>query len=436
MTLHSRRWSLAVTCLLLAGEVLAQSTGATVRHHKVAVNAPSPDLTQAESAIEKKDYATAEPLLKKVVTTDPANYQAWFDLGFVYNASGDPAQSIASYRKAVEAKPDLFEANLNLGLMLVKSGQPGAEQFLRAATTLKPTARVEEGQERAWISLAHLLETSKPDEAIAAYRKAAVLQPKDPEPLISAGALLEKQNQLVDAEQQYKQALALAPQSPDTLTALANVYMRGRRFSEAEAVLRQLVALRPDNTAAQMQLGRMLAASGQKDEAIAQLQMAAKSQPEDTELHRDLAELYLETGKFEFAQNEYESLVKANPNDPQLHYALGTALLKQHKFPEAGQEFLAAVKLKPDFGEAYGQIAVVANESKNYELVIRALDARAKYLPEIPVGYFLRATAYDHLRDVKHASENYHRFLEVADGKYPDQEWQAKHRLIAIEPKR
>jgi hypothetical protein len=48
----------------------------------------------------------------------------------------------------------------------------------------------------------------------------------------------------------------------------------------------------------------------------------------------------------------------------------------------------------------------------------------------------LRATAYDHLRDFKQAAANYHRFLDVANGQYPDQEWQARHRLIAIEPKK
>ena len=36
----------------------------------------------------------------------------------------------------------------------------------------------------------------------------------------------------------------------------------------------------------------------------------------------------------------------------------------------------------------------------------------------------------------KPAAENYHRFLETAAGNYPDQEWQARHRLITIEPKR
>ena len=112
------------------------------------------------------------------------------------------------------------------------------------------------------------------------------------------------------------------------------------------------------------------------------------------------------------------------------------ALLRQKKFPEAQQEFLTAVKLKPDFGAAYGDLAFAAGENKDYPLTIKALDARAKFLPEIPITYFLRASAYDHLKDVKRASANYHLFLETANGKYPDQEWQAKHRLIAIEPKK
>jgi len=129
-------------------------------------------------------------------------------------------------------------------------------------------------------------------------------------------------------------------------------------------------------------------------------------------------------------------LLAANPNDAELHDGLGVVFLKQRKFPEAQQELLIAVKIKPDFGAAYGDLAAAADENKNYELAIKAADARAKFLPEIPVSYFLRATAYDHLRDYKMAAQQYHRFLEVANGEYPDQEWQARHRLIAIEPKK
>lgn len=421
-----------------AGFARAQNSGQTVRHHKVVTEDPSQpsELTQAEASIEKKDYDKAEPLLKTVVTRDPANYTAWFDLGFVFNQLGRPDDSIAAYRKAVAAKPDVFESNLNLGLMLARSGQPDAEQFLRAATKLTPTANANDGQARAWLSLAHLLAPAKPEEAIEAYRQAAKLQPKDPESHLAAGQLLEKQNHFADAAGEYQQALAIDPSSADALTGLANFYTRAKRFSDAEDVLRKLLALHPDDVVGHLQLGRMLAAAGKNDDAISELQAAAKLAPKDKDVARDLADLYAATGKFDLAEAQYRTLLAADPKNAALHQGLGDAYLKQKKFPEAQQEFWIAVNLKPDLGVAWGQLAIAADENKNYPLAIQALDTRSKYLPEMPVGYFLRATAYDHLRDYQKASQNYHRFLEVANGQFPDQEWQAKHRLITIEPKK
>jgi tetratricopeptide (TPR) repeat protein len=394
-----------------------------------------PELARAEELIQKQDYAGAEPLLRKATADDPVNYVAWFDLGFVENKLGHMDDSIAAYRKSVAAKPDVFESNLNLGIQLAKAGQPDAEQFLRAATQLKPTSRVAEGQERAWLSLAHVLEATKPEEAIAAYRQAAVLQPKDAEPHAAAGLLLEKQGKFSGAVEEYKQALALDPAS-DALTGLANVYMRGRRFPEAEEYLRKLVALHPDQAAAHVQLGRVLAAEENNDAAIAELQAGAKLAPADISVLRDLADLYATTGKNDQAEAAYRALLAAHPNDAELHHGLGQTLLREKKFAAAQQEFLATVKLKPEFGEAYGDLAFAAGENKDYPLVIKTLDARAKFLPENPITYFLRASAWDHLKDFQKAAANYHLFLNTDNGKYPDQEWQAKHRLIAIEPKK
>lgn len=424
-------------CAGLAPNGIAQNTGTTIRHHKIAEENPSSaQLTQAEADIEKKDYAGAEPLLQQVVVADSGNYEAWFDLGFVYNGLGKIQASIDAYRKSVAAKPDVFESNLNLGVMLAKIGDPGAEQYLRAATTLKPTANANEGHARAWLALAHVVESSKPDEAIEAYKHAAALDPGSPEPLLSAGSLLEKENRFADAEEEYKQALNVDAKSDDALTGLANIYMRGHRFADAATVLRQLVSLQPGNAGAHIELGRVLAAAGKNDDALAELQTAQKLAPTDVTLQRDLADLYSSTGKLTDAETSYRALIATDPKDAELHHALGVVLLKERKFPEAQQELMIAVTLKPDYGAAYGDLAAAASENKNYELAIRAADARAKFLPEIPASYFLRASAYDHLRDYKRAAQNYHKFLEVANGAYPDQEWQAKHRLLAIEPKR
>ena len=153
-------------------------------------------------------------------------------------------------------------------------------------------------------------------------------------------------------------------------------------------------------------------------------------------LQRDLVELYATAGKADKAEAGYRVLIAAHPNDAELHRGLGQSLLREKKFPAAEQEFITTLKLKPDLGEGYGDLAFAASENKEYQLVIKALDARLKFLPELPVTYFMRASAYDNMKDVKKAVANYHLFLNTANGKYPDQEWQAKHRLIALEPKR
>jgi tetratricopeptide (TPR) repeat protein len=406
-------------------------------HIQVAVEDPQPaELTGAEAAIEQKHYPEAERLLHKLVEREPASYVAWFDLGFVENALGKVDESIAAYHRSVAAKPDVFESNLNLGLQLAKSGQPDAERFLLAATELKPTSQVAEGRYRAWLALAQTIEKSKPEEALSAFQQAAALKPTEAEPHISAGQLLEQKNRFADAEQEYKQALAIDSRSADAAIGLANIYMHGRRFPEAEEYLRKLLAEHADAAPIHIQLGRVLAAEGKTDVAIAELQAGIKLAPGYDGAQRDLADLYATANKNHLAEASYRELIKAHPNEAELHRRLGEALLPQKKFAEAQQEFITTVKLKPDLGEAYGGLAFAAGENKDYSLAIRALDARAKLLPEVPITYFMRGSAYDHLRDFKKAAASYHLFLNSAHGKYPDQEWQATHRLIAIEPKK
>src|ERR1700675_201039 len=426
----------AILLIALTAAAIAQ-THTTIRHYKERIDDTPPEIAQAEDAIQKNDFTAAETLLKKAIDKDPKNYQAWFDLGFVLNRLGRVEDSIHVYRQSVAAKPEVFETNLNLGLMLVRFNSPEAERYLRAATTLKPTDHVEEGQARAWLALAHLLENTKPEDALAAYRKASELTPKDPEPHLSAGLLQERQKEFSAAEAEYKQVLAVDPHSTEAAIGLTNLCMKSGRLGEAEPLLRRLATERPDDAGIHLQLGRVLAAQGKKDDAIVEIQTALKLVPADSEAQRELADLYASAGKNDLAENTYRALVTTQPKDPELHRGLGQALLRQKKFPEAQQEFLTALRLKRDSPDVYVDLAFAASENKNYELTIRALNGRTLLNAELPaICFFLRASAYDHLRDYKQAAVDYHHFLDVANGKYPDQEWQATHRLIAIEPKK
>jgi Tfp pilus assembly protein PilF len=437
---------LLIIVVLTFCAVTQAQTHTTIRHHRELVDNTPPEIAQAEDAIQKNDFTSAETLLKKALDKDPSksqawSYQAWFDLGFVLNRLARPDESIAAYRKSVAAKPDVFESNLNLGLMLVRANNPDAEQFLRAATTLKPTAYPEEGKARAWLALAHLLENTKPEDAFQAYKKASELTPKDLEPHLSAGLLLERQKKYLDAEAEYKQAMALDPRSTEAAIGLTNLYMKSGHMGDAEPLLRRLAGEHPDDSGIRLQLGRVLAAEGKKDDAIAEIQIALKLAPADADAQRDLADLYAITKKYALAETAYRALITTHPKDAELHHELGKAFLLQKKYPEAQEEFLTTLRLKRDWADAYIDLAFAANGNNNFELTVRALNGRSLLNPDAntempPLCFFLRAIAYDHLRDYVQAALDYHHFLDVANGKYPDQEWQSRHRLVAIEPKK
>src|SRR5437879_8062286 len=147
---------------------LSQNTGKTVRKHREVVEDPiiTAEVTRAEAAMDRKDYASAEKDLLVATEMNPKNYRAWFDLGFVYNATDRTPLATDAYRKSVDADPTVFESTLNLGLLLARANDPNAEKYLLQATKLKPTAHAEQGWYRAWLSLGRVLQKTKPTDAL------------------------------------------------------------------------------------------------------------------------------------------------------------------------------------------------------------------------------------------------------------------------------
>ena len=111
-------------------------------------------------------------------------------------------------------------------------------------------------------------------------------------------------------------------------------------------------------------------------------------------------------------------------------------------FAEAQTLLTKAVAMRSSFpsdaewGEAEGHLAFTASRNHDPHLTLQALAERATVLPNSPTSLFLEATAHDTLHQNKDAERSYRAFLALAGGKYPDQEFQARHRLIALEHER
>ncbi|MFL6388538.1 MAG: tetratricopeptide repeat protein [Terriglobales bacterium] len=426
----------AIAAALLASialPALAQTRPAHKSSPAVTRDDRSADaLKDAESLLQKQQYPQAEEKLRALIVTQSENPQVWFDLGFAQSHQGKTNEAIASYKKATQLDAKWFEAQQNLGLALAKSGDLiAAATALKTAVKLKPTVGGQQALVAAWLALAQVTEDNHPQESLAAYQKAAELDPTNSEAHLGIAHMTERSGTAAAAEQQYLK-LAEAGNN-DSIERLIGLYLKQKRYADAEAWLHKYIAANPQNTAAQLQLGKLLAAEGKPQEAIATLEPLYKSSP-DPKLARDLASLYLETKQYPAAADLLRPLIQQSPTDAQLHLDYGTALMHQLKYSEAQPVLLKAVQLNPGMVQAYSDLAYAAEQNKNYELTIRVLDARAKLQPETPGTYFLRATAYDNLRMYKPAAANYKLFLGVAAGKFPDQEFQARHRLKAILP--
>jgi tetratricopeptide (TPR) repeat protein len=391
-------------------------------------------IQEAEALMEKKDFAAAEQKLTAMTTANANDYRAWFDLGYVYSATNRPDKAEGAYRRSIAAQPGVLEPNLNLALLLVEKGDAEAGRYLRAAEKLKPTADAQKQIVRAWSVLGDKLESRDRAGAIDAYQQAARLNPQDSYAHIALGRLYEQSKDAKSAESEYKTAVAADANSRDALALLSNLFMRENRAAEAEETLRAFLAKQPQSVNAHLQLGRTLAVQNKHEEAIGEFESVLKQQPEDADALRGLAASQVKLKQYDKSVTTLKTLLARNPQDSDLHYLMADSLMHAKQFNEAQVEFIATAKLRPDWPEPYAGLAFAASEGKNYQLALKALDARAKLTPETAPIYFLRATCYDNLGAKKEASEAYKAFIKVAGDKYPDQVWQASHRLIAIDP--
>src|SRR5215469_10144108 len=113
-----------VVCAALVDAGAAQSH-TTVRHRRVetAENSPAAQqISEAEAEIAKNNFSKAESLLQSTLAQNPKDYRAWYDLGFLHDALNKHSEAVADYKKSIDLNPNVFESNLNLGLLLAQQG--------------------------------------------------------------------------------------------------------------------------------------------------------------------------------------------------------------------------------------------------------------------------------------------------------------------------
>ncbi len=379
---------------------------------------------EGRKALEANNPALAEQLYRKALEADSNDWPSRFHLGLSLSLQNKDAEAAEAYRKVLQDKPGLYEAELNLGMVLVRQKQPAeAIKVLEPAAAKKP----KEYRPAYYLGEAHaaLGDFSK---AEAAYRVAVEADAKAAEASIGLARALVKLNRLSDADAYYRQAVQADPEFKRALLELAGLYEQAKQSEKAISIYREF----PGDVAARERLGELLLEGGQASDAAGELEKAFQQSP--TPANRlALATAYLKNKQPLKALPLLEQAAAAEPKNFELRMYYGRALRDQRTFQPAAQQFFAATQLKPDSKEAWSELSGVLILLENYPQALTALDrAQALSGGENPAHYYFRAIVLDRMKDYKSALPSYQKFLELSQGKNPDEEFKSRQRIRVI----
>jgi predicted Zn-dependent protease len=429
------------TLLFVSIPARAQLPAGTTDATQSQTQKQDPLLTQANEALDKQDYPTALKLLTTLTEKSPNDPHLLYDLAFTQDALAEtPTQTSAAeatYRRAITADPTYFEPHLALGLLLARSGKlPEAHTELALATTLTTDNPLLKA--RAYRALARIDRTTNyalaSDELLAALK----LSPETPDDILLSGELAEASGDPTAAELAYRRLLAVDPKNQDATAALIHILLIQKKPDQAETLLTAALANDPDNPTLNAQLAGLYEQQGKADQALPIVEKLHAAHPGDPSLARLLARLYTLSDQYDKAATLYAALVVVFPQDPTLLDDSANALIHLRKFAEAEALLKRAVDRpsafpsQDDLALAAGHLAFAASQNNDPATTLQAIAIRDKVLPQSPSSLFLAATAHDKLHHNKQATDLYQQFLTVADGKFPDEEWEARHRLLTL----
>ena len=231
----------ARAALLSAQVRKGDNEAALVEAQKLAAEMPQSGEIQLELGrllLRKGDAASlsaATPALEKAVAASPGSAEAHALLGYAYTNARRSADALAAYRKATEldAKNVDYRTTYGLLLGLNKQHEAGIAELKKVIAT--PGYKDAD----AYINLGWLyrnVEPKRADEAVAAYKKALELDPKNEQAALGVGWSYFYGRKWDEALASFNKAIELEPSlAADANNAIAWSYFFKGDLPQAEA---------------------------------------------------------------------------------------------------------------------------------------------------------------------------------------------------------
>jgi tetratricopeptide (TPR) repeat protein len=287
-------------------------------------------------------------------------------LGKAYQQTERDAEALASLRKATSDPQFAADANLSVGLLLLKQNQPK-----EAVTPLEQAVRL--GAQPAGLAQMLLgnayVAADRPEEALTALRAA------DPNQFFTQFGLGYAHLALYHNEEAltaFNAALRLQPNSPEALVGLGNAHTRMLRYREAADAFARAQSAKPDSAEPLLGQAVLFYFQGQYPKLVETAQQAARLAPQNAAAHTVLGAALATTGDMTAGLRATREAVRLEPENYWPHHVLGFILVREDKPKEALTEARTAVRLKPNYPETQNLLAYVLNQLGQHAEALQA----------------------------------------------------------------
>jgi tetratricopeptide (TPR) repeat protein len=401
-------------------------------HTKVRVPDVDPELqgllTQAQEAMDKKDYPVAIKFYSDYLAKKPDDAGIHFQLGYSYTAAHDSENAAKEYRRATELDPKMLPAFVNLGLALLETQPAEAVAPFRKAVELAPDAS------RPKVLLGVALEKSGDAQgAIEQLRAARNLDSGNLDIELELGRALLFAKRYEEAEKEFRAALTLRPDSGIAHYGLSECLIAQKKNELAAAELSTYLQSSPKDEVARIKRASILTDLGKNEEALAELDQAATVRPESPETLKLRSLVDYRLKKYDASITALQKLETASPGDVDIHARLGHVLLEKKDYPGAVKELVIAFRADPKQEDVLHDLLLAEYLGGNYTAALALLDEVGKRETLAIGSIYIRASCYDKLGQKQQALETYRKFLELNDGKTNDEYFVSAERARILE---
>jgi len=224
------------------------------------------------------------------------------------------------------------------------------------------------------------------------------------EEAVAFAILLQKNEQLVEAQELYRRVLDTAPNHPDALHYAGVLAHQQGRSDEGVALIERSLALAPGRADCYNNLGIIFQSIGKLQAAIDAYQHAIAIDPRHANAHSNLGVLLRAAGKPLEAEAAYRTAIRLNPEHIDAYTNLGILLNALKRTKEAAECYCKVITLRPKHREARRLLALAHSVLGDLDEAVKIFDEWLDEEPGDPVALHMRAACTG--RDVPARASN------------------------------